>query len=115
LAAKMGVDADKLIAAWSAAGLSTNTTLTTGWMASPRAPSSMGSMGGLKISPKAEVLGSGDKGTTADQPIPGLYAAGETANGQVFYLEYPGSGHSLSLGMTFGFIAGREAAARAQL
>jgi uncharacterized protein with FMN-binding domain len=69
-------------------------------------PSSIGSMGGLKINVKAEVqkVGGGS--------IPGLYAAGETANGDLFYLEYPGSGTSLGVGATFGRFAGKNAAAR---
>jgi fumarate reductase flavoprotein subunit len=76
-------------------------------------PSSIGSMGGLKINTRAEVLSSG-KGTSipAGQPIPGLYAAGETANGDLFYLEYPGSGTSLGVGATFGRFAGKNAASR---
>jgi fumarate reductase flavoprotein subunit len=69
-------------------------------------PSSIGSMGGLKINVNAEVqkVGGGS--------IPGLYAAGETANGDLFYLEYPGSGTSLSVGATFGRFAGKNAADR---
>jgi fumarate reductase flavoprotein subunit len=68
-------------------------------------PSSIGSMGGLKINTRAEVLKGG-------QPIPGLYAAGETANGDLFYLEYPASGSSLATGATFGREAGKNAAGR---
>ena len=68
-------------------------------------PSTIGSMGGLVINADAEVLK--DDGTA----IPGLYATGEVANGGFYYLEYPASGSSLSLGMTFGLEAGRNAAA----
>jgi fumarate reductase flavoprotein subunit len=75
------------------------------FIATKAVPSSIGSMGGLKISKEAEVL-------KDDKPIPGLYAAGETANGDLFYLEYPGSGTSLSVGATFGRFAGKNAAAR---
>jgi fumarate reductase flavoprotein subunit len=56
-------------------------------------------MGGLKIDSQARVLKGGN-------PIPGLWAAGETANGDFYYQEYPASGSSLSLSITFGRIAG---------
>ena len=69
-------------------------------------PSTIGSMGGLVINADAEVLKA--DGTA----IPGLYATGEVANGGFYYREYPASGSSLSLGMTFGLEAGRNAAAR---
>jgi fumarate reductase flavoprotein subunit len=76
-------------------------------------PSSIGSMGGLKINTKSEVLSSGsDTPIAKDQPIPGLYAAGESANGQLFYKEYPGSGSSLAVSATFGREAGKNAALR---
>jgi fumarate reductase flavoprotein subunit len=67
-------------------------------------PSSIGSMGGLKINVNAEVqkVGGGS--------IPGLYAAGETANGDFYYKEYPASGSSLSLAIVYGRVAGRNAA-----
>jgi fumarate reductase flavoprotein subunit len=75
-------------------------------------PSSIGSMGGLKINTAAQVISSGS-GTpvAAGLPIPGLFAAGETANGDLFYLEYPASGSSLATGATFGREAGKNAAA----
>ena len=44
------------------------------------------------------------------EPIPGLYASGEVANGGFYEVEYPASGSSLSLGMTYGMEAGRNAA-----
>lgn len=68
-------------------------------------PTTIGSMGGLVIDTGARVLK--EDGT----PIPGLYATGEVANGGFYYVEYPASGSSLSLGMTFGMEAGRNAAA----
>ena len=43
-------------------------------------PTSIGSMGGLKVNTNSEVLKDG-------APIPGLYAAGETANGDFYYRE----------------------------
>lgn len=59
--------------------------------------------GGLKINTRAEVE------NTAEQPIPGLYAAGEIVGG-LYYHNY-GSGSGLMSGAVFGRIAGREAAA----
>ena len=63
------------------------------------------SMGGLKTTPKAEVI------DTYGQPIPGLYAAGNV-QGDRFAVDYPtivcGISHSLCL--TYGRIAGTEAA-----
>jgi tricarballylate dehydrogenase len=59
--------------------------------------------GGMRITPKAEVLDTEGRG------IPGLYAAGENAAG-LFYYNYPG-GSGLMAGAVFGRIAGAEAAA----
>ena len=61
--------------------------------------------GGLKIDPSTHVL------DIADQPIAGLYAAGELVGG-LFYFNYPGSS-GLMAGSVFGRIAGREAAMHA--
>jgi fumarate reductase flavoprotein subunit len=77
-------------------------------------PSSIGSMGGLKININAEVLkvaaGQNAGAGFADfAKIPGLYAAGESANGDFFYLEYPGSGSSLAISATMGRTAGVKA------
>jgi tricarballylate dehydrogenase len=58
--------------------------------------------GGLRIDTNGRVI-SGDGG-----PIPGLYAAGETAGG-LFYGNYPG-GTGLAAGAVFGRRAGRHAA-----
>jgi succinate dehydrogenase/fumarate reductase flavoprotein subunit/uncharacterized protein with FMN-binding domain len=115
LATKIGADSAKLEASFaSGRGISTMfgpaSTLTssgTVFTATKAIPSSIGSMGGLKINTNAQVLKKSD-----DQPIPGLYAAGESANGQLFYLEYPGSGSSLSVSATFGRTAGAKAASR---
>ncbi|MBI4506429.1 MAG: FAD-dependent tricarballylate dehydrogenase TcuA [Chloroflexi bacterium] len=57
--------------------------------------------GGLKTSPRGQVL------DTMDQPIPGLYAAGELVGG-LFYDGYPG-GSGLMAGAVFGRVAGRSA------
>ena len=61
-------------------------------------------LGGLKINAKAEVV------NLDGEVIPGLYAAGRSSCG--FFGVYPGSGCSIGDGLTFGRIAGREAAAR---
>ena len=68
-------------------------------------PTTIGSMGGLVIDTDARVLK--EDGSAID----GLYATGEVANGGFYNVEYPASGSSLSLGMTFGLEAGRNAAA----
>jgi succinate dehydrogenase/fumarate reductase flavoprotein subunit/uncharacterized protein with FMN-binding domain len=121
LAELIGADPDKLQASFASgqtisAMFGPTATLTaTGsvFTATKAVPSSIGSMGGLKINTNAEVLSGGDKTPIAKgQPIPGLYAAGETANGDLFYLEYPGSGTSLSVSATFGRFAGKNAAAK---
>ena len=67
-------------------------------------PTTIGSMGGLVINTDAQVINEDGK------PIPGLYATGEVANGGFYYVEYPASGSSLSLGMTYGLKAGHNAA-----
>ena len=51
--------------------------------------------------------------TTAQDPIPGLYAAGEMVGG-LFYYNYPG-GSGLSAGMVFGRLSGISAAQDANL
>jgi tricarballylate dehydrogenase len=58
--------------------------------------------GGLKIDTATHVL------DISDEPIRGLYAAGELVGG-LFYFNYPGSA-GLMAGAVFGRIAGREAA-----
>jgi tricarballylate dehydrogenase len=58
--------------------------------------------GGLRVTPKAEVL------DTEDRVIPGLYAAGELVGG-LFYQNYPG-GAGLMAGAVFGKLAGEHAA-----
>lgn len=61
---------------------------------------------GLRIDPEARVLG------RDTQPIPGLYAAGETSGG-VLGERYVGGGNYISNAIIFGRIAGRNAAALA--
>jgi tricarballylate dehydrogenase len=59
--------------------------------------------GGLKVDGRARVL------DVAEEPVRGLFAAGELVGG-LFYFNYPG-GSGLTGGAVFGRIAGREAAA----
>ena len=58
--------------------------------------------GGLKVTNGAQVV------DTRQQPIPGLYTAGEMLGG-LFYFNYPGA-TGLTSGAVFGRIAGRNAA-----
>ena len=58
--------------------------------------------GGVKIDTRGQVV------TNSQDPIPGLYAAGEMVGG-IFYHNYPG-GSGLSAGMVFGRLAGTSAA-----
>jgi succinate dehydrogenase/fumarate reductase flavoprotein subunit/uncharacterized protein with FMN-binding domain len=112
LAQKIGVDPTNLQASFASGqeignmmGPSASLTASGAVFTATKAiPSSIGSMGGIKINTDAAVLKGG-------VPIPGLYAAGECANGDMFYLEYPGSGSSLSISATFGRTAGAKAAA----
>ena len=57
--------------------------------------------GGVKIDTRGQVV------TNSQEPIPGLYAAGEMVGG-LFYYNYPG-GSGLSAGMVFGRLAGTSA------
>ena len=61
-------------------------------------------LGGLKIDAKTEVV------NLDVEVIPGPYAVRRSTCG--FFGVYPGSGCSIDDGLTFGRIAGREAAAR---
>ncbi|AEF80491.1 FAD-dependent oxidoreductase [Leadbettera azotonutricia] len=107
LATLIGADVDKLTAAFATKGpMKTITETGSVFTATKAIPSSIGSMGGIKINTKAEVLKA--DGTV----ISGLYAAGETANGDFFYQEYPGSGSSLAIGATMGRTAGKQAAGK---
>jgi fumarate reductase flavoprotein subunit len=69
------------------------------------AVATLGTMTGLKI----------DLGTHVRRAkIPGLYAAGEIANGGFFNQVYPASGTSIQMSLTFGRIAGMTAVADAK-
>ena len=63
-----------------------------------------GTVGGLKIDDASQVLR--EDGLT----IEGLYAAGETCNGEYYYRLYPSGGASLLFGSVTGKIAGANAA-----
>ena len=63
--------------------------------------------GGVKINTRGQVV------TNAQDPIPGLYAAGEMVGG-LFYYNYPG-GSGLSAGMVFGKLSGISAAEDARI
>lgn len=72
-------------------------------------PATLGTYGGPKINVDTEVL-------RADgSAIFGLFAAGEVANGQFFYKEYPASGTSIQMSFTLGRVAGMKAVEHALL
>ena len=62
--------------------------------------------GGLKIDVNGRVI------HTNGNPIPGLFATGEVANGQYLPAEYGGSGMALNIYSNMGRLAGRTAAGR---
>ncbi|ORW70251.1 3-ketosteroid-delta-1-dehydrogenase [Mycobacterium saskatchewanense] len=67
--------------------------------------SDLGTCGGLKADERARVLRE-DGG-----PVAGLYAIGNTA-ANAFGTTYPGAGATIAQGLVYGYIAGRDAAAR---
>ena len=101
LAAATGMDVEKLQDAFD----KTETLTTAPYYAVVVKPATIGSMGGLIINTKAEVISEAD-----GLPIYGLYAAGEVANPGLYYNEYPASGTSISSSITFGREAGKNAA-----
>lgn len=66
-----------------------------------------GTFGGPKVNLNGQVIA-----TTGDV-IPGLYAAGEVASGELFYKEYPCSGSAIQLYCSLGRLAGTAAAQEA--
>ena len=69
-------------------------------------PGEMGTAGGMVIDKDARVL------REDGEPIPGLYACGN--NTSALIPSYAGPGSTLGPAMTFGYLAGRHAAARCQ-
>ena len=68
----------------------------------------LGTFGGLNTNITGEVV------DADENPIPGLYAAGEVANGELFPKKYPSSGMALGEAVLFGREAGASAAAYAK-
>ena len=68
-------------------------------------PATLGTNGGCRLNANAQVLGH------RQQIIPGLYAAGNTS-AAVLGGAYVGGGTPIASGATFGYIAGRHAAAQ---
>ncbi len=67
-------------------------------------PATLGSFGGPRVNMQGEVL------DPDGNPIKGLYAAGEVANGQLYKSVYPASGTSITAVFVLARDAGREAA-----
>jgi len=70
--------------------------------AMPVNPGDIGTKGGIRTDANAQAL------NTAGQPVPGLYAIGNTA-ASVMGGSYPGAGATLGPAMTFGYVAARHA------
>ncbi len=68
----------------------------------------IGTFGGPRINTKPQVI------YPDGSPIPGLYAAGECANGDFFYRLYTCGGSSVMMGFVTGRTAGEQAAAMLQ-
>jgi 3-oxosteroid 1-dehydrogenase len=68
-------------------------------------PGDIGTKGGLATDERARVL------TETGEPIPGLYAAGNSA-ASVMGRHYPGAGATIGPSVIFGYLAARDAAAR---
>ena len=70
-------------------------------------PGAIGTKGGARVNASAQVV------RVDGEPIAGLYAAGNVMAG-VTGPGYPGAGATIGTAMTFGYIAGRHAAASAR-
>jgi 3-oxosteroid 1-dehydrogenase len=68
-------------------------------------PGTLGTNGGPRVTADGQVV------SRAGPPIPGLYAAGNTA-ANVFGWAYPSGGATIAHGVTFGYRAGRHVAAQ---
>jgi 3-oxosteroid 1-dehydrogenase len=66
-------------------------------------PGAIGTKGGARVDARARVL------HVSGAPIPGLYAAGNVMAG-ITGPGYPGAGSTIGTAMTFGYLAGRDAA-----
>src|SRR5262249_48574869 len=66
-------------------------------------PGAIGTKGGARVDARARVL------HVSGAPIEGLYAAGNVMAG-ITGPGYPGAGSTIGAAMTFGYIAGRDAA-----
>lgn len=73
--------------------------------ASTLIPKANNTVGGVLVTPRAEVVSVVD-----GKPIPGLYAAGECASGMHGSASLPSA--SLVVGLSFGLVAGEQVAAR---
>lgn len=71
-------------------------------------PGTCGTNGGLRINGNAQVI------DVYGQPIPRLYAVGNTS-GSVMGAAYPGGGATVGAGCVMGYVAGKHAAALASL
>ncbi|MFH5835643.1 FAD-dependent oxidoreductase [Proteiniclasticum sp. C24MP] len=71
-------------------------------------PAILGTMTGIATNLDAEVL------DASGNAIKGLYAAGEAANGNFYNMVYPASGTSIQMSLTFGRVAGTNAAEHAK-
>jgi len=117
LAAEIGIDADALEAAVTRFneqaergvdddfGRTNVRPLEPPFFAAQTYPATLGTNGGLRINADAQVL------SARGGVVPGLYAAGNTAAG-VFGGAYPSGGAPIAAGATFGYRAGRHAAAQ---
>lgn len=70
-------------------------------------PAIPGTMTGIKTDLDAQVM------TKDGKVVSGLYAVGEVANGDFFNTVYPASGTSIQMSLTFGRVAGTNAAKNA--
>lgn len=71
-------------------------------------PATLGTFGGPRVNLNGEVL------NTKGEPIIGLYAVGEVANGQLYKDVYPASGTSITSAFVLGRVTGIQAAKAAK-
>jgi 3-oxosteroid 1-dehydrogenase len=68
-------------------------------------PGALATKGGLRVNDRGQVISAG----APFDPIPGLYAAGNSSNAAPS-ASYPGPGATIGSAMTFGYIVGRQIA-----